>query len=161
MTNVNKLRHPIAAFVIAVLAVVALLVGALAAGSNPAANDRTGRALPTSAQTKALSKVALRLATRNGDASPRSIDAVASTREQALPVVFVGEMVNGAGGNCYVIQMVGSFETLSSAPLSAASPKASVLTVIVNASTYEVEDLSVGNVVTDIATLGRVFSLGT
>jgi hypothetical protein len=36
-----------------------------------------------------------------------------------------------------------------------------VLTVIVNASTYEVEDLSVGNVVTDIATLGRVFSLGT
>jgi hypothetical protein len=157
----RKIRHPIATFVLSVLAIIALGVGVLAATWHPAVSDGKGGTTLTSRQETALSKVALLMARTNGDPLPSSVEVVASTREEALPVVFPGEMVNGAVGPCYVIEILGNFTALASPPLGAASPKGTVVTEILDAFTYKVEDVSVGNFVADIASLGRVFHLDT
>ena len=156
----RRLSHPVTTFVVAVLVVIGVGVGVLAVTTQSTASfwHGGGTAL-TRTPASALSKVALRIARVNGDPSPTSVVVVASTREQALPVVFRGEMVNGATGRCYVIEMLGSFTPLSSPPRGAPSPKGSVLTAIVNASTFQIEDLSVGNVVSNLTSLGRVFAL--
>ncbi len=155
------LRHPIATFVLAVLAIIGAGVGVLASSSPQLANPKTGRTTLTPAQVTALSKVALWMARTNGDTSPGSVKGVVATREQALPVVFPGEMVNGAAGRCYVLVILGSFTALASPTSAVASPKGTVLTVIVDSTSYQVEDLSLGNVVPDIASLGAVFALKT
>jgi hypothetical protein len=155
----STVRHPIVMFVVAVLAVIGIGVGIVAATTPPIVNEGVGTMSLTSQQATALSNVALRMATTNGDRSPTSTEVVASTRERALTVVTPGDFVNGATGACWVIQMRGHF-TVARGPSGAAPPKGMALTVIVNAATYEVEDWSVGNVVSNIASLGTALFLG-
>ena len=114
----------------------------------------------TSEQRTALYKVAMWMAATNGDPSPTSIVAVASTRDEALSVIAPGHVVRGTMGPCFVIQMVGNFTALTKGPPGAPPITGNVLTIVVDASTYQVDDWNVrtGNA-PDTSALGPVSAL--
>jgi hypothetical protein len=108
----------------------------------------------TADETSALLKVAKMMAGGQGDpaAAASPVLMVRCTRSQALGLISPGEYVNGPDDDAYVIQLRGSFSVAGPAGMQPA-PEA-VLTVIVDAATYQVEDWRLSPTAPDVGTLG-------
>ncbi len=118
----------------------------------------------TSDQTSSLLNVAQMMASGNGDpvAATAPVLVVGCTRFQALGVVTPGDYVNGPNPDSYVIQLRGSFSgALEKVPAGLQAVPGTVLTVIVDAATYQVEDWNLNTTAPDIGTLGPSTTLNS
>ncbi|MHB8456404.1 MAG: hypothetical protein ACYDBS_01745, partial [Acidimicrobiales bacterium] len=102
-------------------------------------------------------------ATANGDSSIQSARVVTSvSRYQALGVISPGDMVTGPNGTVDVIQVNGSFSGgAESAPAGVSPAPGTVLTIAVNATTYQVDDWSLNTTAPDISSLGSVVTISS
>lgn len=108
-------------------------------GSNiPPAADRQ---IPAEA-ARQLAAIALRVAARAGDATPASIEAVATTREVALTVTSGGRIPGSDRQDVYLVIMNGNF-TLTRAPRPprAKAPSGHYLAITFDTATFQRLDL--------------------
>lgn len=125
---------------IAVVAVTSVLTATLNAAS------ATPRAAIPSSAISALKTNMLRLARQSGDAQPTSINAVATTRAQALRAATPGDTVPGSvSQRVYLVVMTGEFKVDAPTPPGASLPTGRYLAVTVSRSTFQVMDLGLSN----------------
>jgi hypothetical protein len=105
-----------------------------------------GAGLPIPAEViERLTKAAARLATVGQDMSPAEAAAVATTRADALRLLFGRSEVPGSEQVfVYVVMMTGRF-TAQHSPPGVRRPEGSVLTVILDAGTLRTLDLTISN----------------
>jgi hypothetical protein len=100
-----------------------------------------GWRVPSSAVAR-LTVLAGRVAQASGDASPEWMTAVLTTHAKALTSATPGDTVSGVGGaRVYLVTMRGQFIAYeSSPPPGAALPTGRYLSVVVDATTFQVLD---------------------
>ena len=108
----------------------------------PSAHDRQ---IPAEA-ARQLAVIALRVAARAGDASPASIEAVATTRETALTVMNSGRIPGSDHQHAFLVVMKGDF-TLTRAPRPprAKAPSGHYLWITFDTGTFQRLDLGLRN----------------
>jgi hypothetical protein len=131
---------------------------ALAFAMSGTANGEAHNISGTEAST--LQQLAQNFSSVNGDSSPTSMQAVATTRYEALAVVDPGETVTDPDVDSYAIVVRGNFTALAKMPPGATPPTGDVLWLIVSASDNSILDWGVGNYVPDLSSLGTVVNLG-
>jgi hypothetical protein len=115
------------------------------------------------AKPRQLDTIALRVAKLSGDAKPASIEAVMTTRAEALRVATPGDTVPGsAGQTVYLAVMKGNFTlNYASTPPHAHAPTGHYLAITFNAATFQGMDLGLSNKASPIPlrSLGTVSTL--
>ncbi|MDQ6777031.1 MAG: hypothetical protein M3071_12640 [Actinomycetota bacterium] len=138
-------------------------VGFLTLGGNGHPSTAKASSAPTSMSASQIRTIALNFATAAGDPTPTSIEYVASTRAAANQALYGGKLQGDPTANdpSYVIVQQGSFrEDHAPRPPQASVPTGSVLVVVVNASTGQMTDLSLGQTTpSSLASLGTVIPL--
>lgn len=125
------------------------------------AKMRTARkvAAPTPTEISAVRDLALRVAAANGDASPRAIHLVPTTRGAANGI-DTGATVN-TDEAVLMVSMQGDFvANFASGPSSGNAPRGRVLTFTYDPAAGQTLDLSVGPLKPNLAQLGEVIDLG-
>jgi hypothetical protein len=97
-----------------------------------------------------LRELALQSASISGVPSPQTMLAVWSPDHQAAEKVVSGSIVVDHVP-VYIVEMTGgTFTALDGGPLGAATPHGDVLTLTINAQTFEGTDAGIGNTMTDL-----------
>lgn len=148
-----------------VLIIVGSAVAAVSVGVAMAVTRHEHHALaagapepPSPAKIAALKAAALEIASSAGDNHPSSMDVVPSTR-RAINAADTGAMVNTDQG-VYVVSMMGRFRA-TNVPVKPGSPAptGTVLTLVYDAASNDLLDLSIGMVKPSLRSLGPVTSV--
>jgi hypothetical protein len=134
----------------AALAVVSGLAVAGCSGSTtapPGSPVSTASAVSTASPVPAsaisrLTAIARRAASENGDSTPSWVTAVLTTHAKALTSATPGDF-EPSGGNVkvFLVTMRGKFtDDAATGPPGAAAPTGRYLSIVVNASTFQVTD---------------------
>lgn len=133
--------------------------GVAGAGTKPSAS-------PSSVPLAALRDTLLAEAQRFGEASPKTLLGVQTTRRKALALSDPGESVSSAGVDTarqrvYLLEATGLFHGAlgEKMPSGAHPPDGSTLSMIIDATTLDILDLGLTDAHDDLATLGSVFRL--
>jgi hypothetical protein len=124
------------------------------------AAPRVARPAPITAATAAarLTAIAMRAARASGDADPRGIEFVATTRHRAQALLGEGIPQRNAS---YLVQLRGHFTGYdASVPPGKKLPAGDVMTLTVSAATGAVTDVSLTNAAVNLRALGRPTVLG-
>jgi hypothetical protein len=119
--------------------------------SSPSPSAETGTPLTESQITQTAQEFAARM----GDSTPTSIEHVEGTRQQTV-LALTGDKVS-TNPDVYAIVMQGNFVANNMpVPAGVSAPSGSVLTLVIDASTGQMTDFSIGSQVPDLASLGPV-----
>jgi hypothetical protein len=127
------------------LAMAALAIAATACGSS----DTEGTLRDPEVVTK-LHDLALQASSANGASPPTSMYAVAVSDHQAAETVLSGAIIYDHAP-VFVIVITGGPFMGRSAPAGVPLPEGTVLTLTVNAASFEVTDVGIGNVEPDLS----------
>jgi hypothetical protein len=129
----------------AALAMAAVAIGATACGSS----DTEGTLGDPEVVAK-LHELALQASSADGASSPTSMYAVAVSDHQAAETALSGGTIYDHAP-VFVIVIIGGPFTGRSAPAGVPFPEGTVLTLTVNAASYEVTDVGLGDVEPDLS----------
>jgi hypothetical protein len=153
----NHSIGPMAASLRTILAAGALALGAMACGSNDSGDGTqtntqpvTGGALSDPNVVTKLHDMALQAAASSaGEPSTLKMYAVAVSDHQVAETALGSTIYDHVP--VFVIVVTGGRFTGRSAPYGAALPEGTVLTLTVDAATYDVTDVSIGNIEPDLS----------
>jgi hypothetical protein len=153
----RRLRVPVIGAVVGGIAVLVSVPLASSVAAKPASS-----VIPAAA-ARQLNTITLRVAKLSGDAKPAWIEAVMTTRAEALRVATPGDTVPGsASQTVYLAVMKGNF-TLNdvSRPAHAHAPTGHYLAITFNPATFQGMDLGLSNKASPISlrSLGTVSTL--
>jgi hypothetical protein len=153
----RRLRLPVIGAVVGGIAVLVSVPLASSVAAKPATS-----VIPAAAVSQ-LNTIALRVAKLSGDAKPAWIEAVMTTRAEALRVATPGDTVPGSTSQTvYLAVMKGNF-TLNdvSTPSHGHAPTGHYLAITFNPATFQGMDLGLSNKASPIPlrTLGTVSTL--
>ena len=129
----------------AALAMAAVAIGATACGSS----DTEGTLGDPEVAAK-LHELALQASSAEGASSPTSMYAVAVSDHQAAETALSGGTIYDHAP-VFVIVIIGGPFTGRSAPAGVPLPEGTVLTLTVDAASYEVTDVGIGDVEPDLS----------
>jgi hypothetical protein len=154
----NHSIRPMAASLRTILAAGALALGAMACASNDSSDGTqmstqpvTGGALSDPNVVTQLHDMALQAAASSaGSPSTLKMYAVAVSDHQVAEAALGGGTIYDHAP-VFVIVVTGGTFTARGAPAGVDPPEGTVLTLILNAATYDVTDVSIGNVEPDLS----------
>jgi hypothetical protein len=115
----------------------------------------------TSDAAAALKRIAFDLARHNGQAHPRSIAYVATTRQEAIRLVTNGQDIVDTNQPVYLVSMQGPFQGAEAkVPTGHTQPRGNVMTATVDPASGAIVDWSIQNSNPDLNQLGRVIRFG-
>jgi len=138
-------RHRRMAMAIAAAGVSGVALLATVTTLSSTASATAGAAIPAAAITR-ITSAALGTARQNGDASPESAAAVATTHARALRIATPGDKVPQAGAQTvYLVVMKGKFTANFPMPPGVSKPTGTYLSITLNPATFQVMDLGLAH----------------
>ena len=140
-----------------ILALGSIVIGATACASHDASDTPTGSranhlegALEDPSVVAKLHDLAVQMAAGGGEPPPTNMYAVAVSDHQAAETALNGGTIYDHVP-VFVIVITGGHFTAGHHPYGVPDPEGSVLTVTLDAATYEVTDISIGNETPDLS----------
>jgi len=153
----NQSLRPMAASLRTILAAGAIALGATACASNDSSDGTqtstqpvTGGALSDPHVVTKLHDMALQASSSSGAPSPTKMYAVAVSDHQVAETALGGGTIYDHAP-VFVIVVTGGTFTAGHAPYGVSPPEGHVLTLTVDAATYDVTDVGIGNVEPDLS----------
>jgi hypothetical protein len=134
----------------------ALVMGAVAIGATACGSSDTEGTLEDPEVVAKLHELALRASSADGASPPTSMYAVAVSDHQAAETVLSGAIIFDHAP-VFVIVIIGGPFTGRSAPPGVPLPVGTVLTLTVDAASYEITDAGIGDVEPDLSKVASAF----